>query len=155
MKKFATTTNKEIVAGIFSDKESLGKAFLDLKKSGYSAEEINVVMSRDTKLQYFGKDENRLSFDGAKNTRLNLWNSDSGLVAAGPIISTLKSAYMSEKAAIRAALIGAGIPVEQATKCNDGLKNGKILLTVNPKNDDELEYISYKWNQYSAEEVYS
>lgn len=156
MEKFATTTNKEMLAGIFNNKESATKALIDLKKSGYSPDEINVVMSKDTQLQFFRKDEKRLSFDEINPGHLNLWISRSDLVGAGPMISTLNgSGDIGEKAGIRAALIGSGIPVEQATKCNEGLKNGKILLTINPKNEDDLEFISYKWNQYRAEEVYS
>ena len=155
MEKCSFTTNKEILAGIFNNEESASKALIDLKKSGYSPEEINVVMSRETKIQLFGNTDHSFYF-GIKNGHLNLWSSETGMVGTGPMLATLnESGFLSQTTGVRAALIGAGITLEQAQKCNEGLKNGKILLTVNPKTEDDLEYISYKWNQYHAEEVYS
>jgi hypothetical protein len=155
MNKSSFTTNKEILAGIFNNEESASKALIDLKKSGYSPEEINVVMSKETKIQLFGNADHSFYF-GLKNGHLNLWISDTGMVGSGPMLATLnESGFLSQTTGVRAALIGAGISLEQARRCNEGLKNGKILLTVNPKTEDDLEYISYKWNQYRAEEVYS
>lgn len=151
MEKFSNTTNREILAGIFTNEESATKALNDLKKSGYSTDEINVVMSKDTKTKYLGKPK---TFDG-KRSGLS-WTTKSELAGFGPMLNALDGfGHMSEKAGIRAALIVAGIPVEQAGRCNESLKNGKILLTINPKNEHDFDYISYKWNQYRAEEVYS
>ena len=155
MEKSSFSTNKELLAGIFNNEESASKALIDLKKSGYSPEEINVVMSKETKNQLFGNTDHSFYF-GLKNGHINLWSYETGMVGTGPMLATLnESGFLSQTTGVRAALIGAGIPLEQAQKCNEGLKNGKILLTVNPKNEDDLEYISYKWNQYHAEEVYS
>lgn len=153
MERFSTTTNREILAGIFTNEESATKALNDLKKSGYSTDEINVVMSKDTKTKYLGK---RKTFDRKQRGLLNAWTTKAELAGFGPMLSALDGlGHMSEKAGIRAALICAGIPAEQAGRCNEGLKNGKILLTINPKNEHDFDYISYKWNKYRAEEVYS
>ncbi len=155
MVEFPFSTNKEIIAGIFNNEESALKALIDLRKSGYSPEEINVVMSRETRNQLFGNSDHSFYF-GLRNGHISLWSSETGMVGTGPMLATLdESGFLSQTTGVRAALIGAGIPMEQAQKCNESLKNGKILLTVNPKNEDDLEYISYKWNQYHAEEVYS
>lgn len=155
MGEFPFRTSKEIIAGIFNNEESASKALIDLKKCGYSPEEINVVMSRETQMQLFGNADHSLYF-GLKNGHINLWNSETGMVGTGPMLATLdESGYLSQTTGVRAALIGAGIPLAQAQKCNEGLKNGKILLTVNPKTEDDIEYISCKWNQYRAEEIYS
>ena len=153
MKNIAPNSTKEILAGIFSNKESASKAFFDLKRSGYETDEISIVMSKDAKAEYFGKDQIKIR-GISQSLPLPTWTS-SGLSGSGPMRATLDAtAPMNQKGALRAILIGAGMAVEQASRCNDGLKRGKILLAITPKNADDLEFFSYKWNQFKAEEVY-
>ena len=53
MQTTGTQSDKgNLATGLFSDRESAERAYEDLSSRGYSSEDINVVMSDDTRVKY-------------------------------------------------------------------------------------------------------
>ena len=54
-----TSTEREsgIMTGLFTDKESTESAYQALRDRGYSEDEINVMMSDETRNKYYGDGE--------------------------------------------------------------------------------------------------
>src|SRR4051812_24302246 len=50
----ATGTDRQWLTGLFTDKDSSENAYRSLRERGYSDEEINVMMSDDTRKRYYG-----------------------------------------------------------------------------------------------------
>jgi len=46
------------------------------------------------------------------------------------------------------ALIGAGIPEEHAKKYENDVKNGRIVMGVNPRTQEDANYFSNEWKNY-------
>src|ERR1035437_4508154 len=59
MENQATTTRQEpgILTGLFSDKESSESAYKSLRDRGYSDDDINVIMSDETRKKYYANDD--------------------------------------------------------------------------------------------------
>src|ERR1700737_2587428 len=49
--------NKKMITGMFRDRESAERAFHSLEEKGYTKDEINLIMSDDTRKKYFSEEE--------------------------------------------------------------------------------------------------
>ena len=45
-----------LITGLFKDRDSAENAYKSVTDMGYSSDEINVVMSEETRKKYYGKD---------------------------------------------------------------------------------------------------
>jgi hypothetical protein len=52
------------------------------------------------------------------------------------------------------ALIGSGIPEDRAKRYEEGIKNGRIVMGVHPRNDEDADYFEREWRNNKAQEVY-
>ena len=52
------------------------------------------------------------------------------------------------------ALIGSGIPEERAKVYESGVKDGGIVMGVNPRNKEDADYFEDDWRKNKGEEVY-
>jgi hypothetical protein len=53
------------------------------------------------------------------------------------------------------ALIGSGIPEDRAREYEEGVKNGGIVMGVNPRSDDDATYFENEWRStHRGESVY-
>lgn len=171
--------NERLLVGLFRDKENAEKAYNDLRDMGYSADEINVVMTNDTRKRYYS-DKDRESNSEMGNKALegtgagaaiggiaggiagaiaavgtNLLIPGLGLVVLGPLAAGLAGAGAGGiTGGIIGALIGAGIPEEKARIYNEALENGSILLSVNPHNGNDVEKLTRKWTGYQGDVHY-
>lgn len=172
------TEKRSMLTGMFTDKDSSEGAYKSLKDRGYTDEEINVMMSDDTRKKYYG--------DGAVETELgskategsgiggaiggtlgaviagiaalgtNLVLPGLGLVVWGPLAAALAGAGAGGlTGGIVGALIGSGIPEERAKVYEEGIKNGGTVFGVQPKNDEDAEYFENEWkNNHRGQDVY-
>ena len=165
-----------IVTGMFNDPESAEKAYKTLHERGYKTEDINVVMSDETKKKHFeqkGPTEigtKALSGAGTGSAiggtlgaiagavaaiGTTLMIPGLGLVIAGPVAAALAGAGAGSIAGgAIGALVGSGIPEARAKVYETGLKNGKVVLAVKPRNTDDANYIENQWRTHQAEEIY-
>jgi len=78
------------------------------------------------------------------------------LIAAGPILALLNGAAVgAATGGLTGALVGYGIPEEHARLYEEDIKNGRAVMGVRPRNDEDAEYFENNWrNDYRGEHVY-
>jgi hypothetical protein len=165
------------VTALFADREEAERGFQALTERGYSADDINVVMSEETQKKYFvsGK-QTELGTKAAKGAGIggaiggtvgaiaaaiaavgtSLAIPGLGLVVAGPIAAALAGAGAGGvTGGIVGALIGAGIPEERVKHYEEGIRSGGILLGVQPRTEEDAVYFERAWSKAGGRHVYS
>jgi hypothetical protein len=168
---------KGMLTGMFRDRRSTENAYNSIHERGYTEDEINLVMSKDTHEKYFSEDmeETELGNKAAAGSGAGSAIGGTigavagviaaigtsvvipglGLVVAGPIAAGLAGAGASGLAGgIIGALIGWGIPKERAKIYESGIKDGHIVLGVKPKNEEDAEYFERTWHENDAREIH-
>ena len=172
----SATGRSRMVTGLFRDRESAERAYGSITTRGYSNDDVNLLMSDETRDKHFvdGKETElgnkalegagtgaaiggtvgaTLAAIAAIGTTLAL--PGLGLLVAGPIAAGLAGAGAGgATGGIIGALVGAGIPEERVKHYEQGLKEGGILLGVTPRSDEDAEYFEREWKGYRGEEVY-
>jgi len=167
-----------MLTGMFTDKESSEGAYKSLRDRGYSDDEINVLMSDETRNKYYGDDagDSELgskALEGAGTGSAiggtlgaiiagiaalgtNLFLPGLGLVVWGPLAAALAGAGAGGlTGGLVGALIGAGIPEERAKAYEEGIKGGGTVVGVTPKSDEDAEYFENNWKtNYNGQHVY-
>jgi uncharacterized protein (TIGR02271 family) len=168
-----------MVTGLFKDKESAERAYNTLAERGYSRDEINVIMSDETRQKYYpeGHDSADSDFDSkalegvgagsaiggtagaiigaiaAIGTSIAL--PGLGLVVAGPIAGALIGAGAGgATGGIIGGLVGSGIPEDRAREYEEGVKEGGILLGFKARDDKDAAHFESDWNTNQVEGVY-
>lgn len=173
----SATGRSKMVTGLFRDRESAERAYDSVTTRGYSENDVNLLMSDETRKKHFTADGREtelgnkalegagtgaaiggtvgatLAAIAAIGTTLAL--PGLGLLVAGPIAAALAGAGAGgATGGIIGALIGAGIPEERVKHYEQGLKEGGILLGVTPRTDEDAEYFEKEWKNSRGEEVY-
>lgn len=165
-----TNTKDPLVTGLFPDRDSAEHAYRELSARGYSQDDVNLVMSDETRQRYFSGDQavktdlHTKATEGAGigagiggtlgaiaaavaavGTSIAL--PGLGLVIAGPLAAALVGAGAGGAAGgLLGALIGMGIPEETVEHYEQGIKNGGILMGVKPKSEADKEHFSTRWS---------
>ena len=173
----STTKRSRMVTGLFRDRESAERAYGSVTSRGYSNDDVNLLMSEETRDKHFTADgrETELgnkALEGAGTgaaiggtigatiaaiaaigTTLAL--PGIGLLVAGPIAAGLAGAGAGgATGGLIGALIGAGIPEERVKHYEKGIKEGGIVMGVEPRSDEDAEYFEREWKNHRGEEVY-
>src|SRR5687767_33890 len=166
-----------ILTGMFRDRESTEGAYQSLRDRGYSDDEINVLMSDETRDKYYSDgdsvlDDNKalegMGTGGAIGGTLgaiiggiaaigtNVILPGLGLVVWGPIAAALAGAGAgAATGGLVGALIGWGIPEEHAKHYETGIREGGTVLGVNPRTPEDADYFENEWRtNYRGEHVY-
>ncbi|PYS91573.1 MAG: hypothetical protein DMF62_02245 [Acidobacteria bacterium] len=175
------TRSKEetgMLTGMFRDRENTENAYRSLKERGYTDDEINVLMSEDTRNRYWGDDADNSELGnkalegtgaggaiggtlgailgGVAAIGTNLVIPGLGLVVAGPIAAALAGAGAGAlTGGLAGALIGWGIPEERAKFYEGGIREGGTVLGVRPRTDEDADYFENEWrDNYNGEHIY-
>jgi len=164
-----------MVTGMFSDRDSAERAYNSLHDRGYTKDDINLLMSDDTRKKHFRNDDTEIGTKAAEGAGkgsaiggavgaiagviaaigTSLVIPGLGLVIAGPIAAGLAGAGAGGiTGGLIGALVGSGIPEERAKIYEEGVKNGKIVVGVHPRNDEDATYFENDWRTNKGEEVY-
>lgn len=171
------TKRSRMVTGLFRDRDSAEKAYGSLTTRGYTKDDVNLIMSDETRKKHFTDDGREteignkalegagtgaaiggtigatLAAIAAIGTTLAL--PGLGLLIAGPIAAGLAGAGAGgATGGIIGALVGAGIPEERVKRYEEGLKSGGIVMGVTPRSDDDALYFEEEWKRNRAEDVY-
>jgi hypothetical protein len=171
------TNQKRVMTGMFPDRDSAVNAYNALSDKGYSTDDINVVMSEDTRKTHFaddgiGREIGNKAAEGlgagsaiggtigaiagivaAIGTSLVI--PGLGLVIAGPLAAGLAGAGAGGIAGgLIGALVGWGIPEERAKIYESGIKNGNVVIGVNPRNDEDANYFEETWRTNKGQEIH-
>jgi hypothetical protein len=166
-----------VVTGMFKDRESAERAYQSVTARGYNKDDVNLLMSDDTRKKHFSSDEQANTELGNKALEGAGAGSAIGgtvgailalvaaagtlaipglnIVAAGPIVAALTGAGAGGLAGgLIGALVGWGIPEERAKVYESGLKEGGIVMGVNPRTDEDAEYFEQEWKNNRGEQIY-
>lgn len=177
MGETTATKRSGMVTGLFNDRESAERAYGSLEQRGYSKDDVNLVMSDETRKKHFQVD-NRETELGSKalegagtgamiggtvgatlaaiaaiGTTLAL--PGLGLLIAGPLAAGIAGAGAGgATGGLIGLLVGAGIPEERVKDYEEGIKKGGILMGVTPRNAEDAEYFEQDWKKNSGQSVY-
>lgn len=169
--------NSTYVTGLFPDRDSAERAYQGVVDRGYKTDDINLVMSDETRKRHFGNDDGRTTELGNKAAEgagvgagiggtvgavaaaiaavgTTLVLPGLGLVIAGPIAAALAGAGAGGAAgSLVGALIGWNIPEERVKQYESGIQAGGILMGVKPRSADDAEYLEDHWRNASGAAV--
>lgn len=169
------TNNSNLVTGMFSDRTSAERAYDALHQRGYTKDDINLVMSDDTRKKHFGDHDTELgnkAMEGAGTGSAiggtvgaigaaiaaigtSLLIPGLGLVVAGPIAAALAGAGAGGlTGGIIGALVGSGIPKERAEVYEKGIKDGHIVMGVKTHNAEDADYLENDWRTNQVAEIH-
>src|SRR5580765_3855883 len=169
--------NEHLATRLFTDRKSAEQQYEALVACGYSAKDVNVVMTEEGRKRHFG--------DGAVKTELGNKALEGagvgggigavaggtlaaiavaatvalpgiGLIVAGPIAAALAGAGAGAVAGgAIGALVGSGIPEERVKEYESGLKEGGIVMGVTPRTPEDRAYFDREWGGDHADTVSS
>lgn len=171
------TKERPLITGLFPDRDSAEKGYSSLADRGYTAKDVNLVMSEDTKKRHFTNagTETELGSKAAEGAGVggaiggtvgaiaaavaavgsNLVIPGLGLVIAGPLAAALAGAGAgAATGGVVGAFVGWNIPEERVKTYDDGIKKGGILMGVRPRNDEDADYVQRAWRDSSAQNIY-
>ena len=164
------------MTGMFRDRNSAERAYGALHERGYSKDDVNLLMSDETRKTHFGNHsaDSELgdkAMEGAGvgsaiggtagavigaiaaiGTSVAL--PGLGLIIAGPLAAALAGAGAGGlTGGLVGALVGSGIPEEHAAEYEQGIKNGGIVMGVKPRNAEDAKYFQDQFRASNADRV--
>jgi hypothetical protein len=161
---------------MFNDRESAERAYQSVTNRGYNTEDVNLLMSDDTRKKHFSSQDGTETELGNKALEGAGAGSAIGgtvgaiiavvaaaatlaipglnIVAAGPVVAALTGAGAGGLAGgLIGALVGWGIPEDRAKAYESGIKKGGIVMGVNPRTDEDAEYFAREWKNNRGEQI--
>ena len=169
------------LTGMFRDRESAERAYTSLSERGYTKDDVDVVMSDDTRKTHFDSADTVMTGETELGTKAmegagtgsaiggtlgaiagavaaigtSLLIPGLGLVVAGPVAAALAGAGAGGlTGGLIGGLIGHGIPEERAKVYEQGVKEGGIVMGVKARNDEDADYFENEWRNSRGEEIY-
>lgn len=156
------------MTAMFETRNEAEKAYDSLISHGFSKDDVNLVMSDETRKRHFDSDSDehhdsalgdKAMEDAGKGSAIggtlgaigaaiaaigtSLALPGLGLVIAGPLAAAFAGAGIGGLAGgLVGALVGSGVPEETAKAYESGLKGGSIVVGVQPRNDADVQYLS-------------
>ena len=166
-----------LLTGTFRDRESAERAYGSLSQRGYTKDDVNVLMSDDTRKRHFASDDAHQTELGSKAAEGAATGAavggvtgaiagvllaagtialpGIGLVIAGPLAAGLAGLGAGGAAGgLIGALVGAGIQEERAKLYESDVKNGGIVMGVRPRSDEDAAHFEQEWRTYRGENIY-
>lgn len=174
-KQFNETTNSSLLTGTFKDRASAESAYSSLASRGYSKDDVNLMMSDDTRNKHFADEDTALgtkAMEGAGTggaiggtigavlaaiaaVGTSIAIPGLGLIVAGPLAAALAGAGAGGlTGGVIGALVGAGIPEERAKLYDQDIKDGGIVMGVSPRNPEDATYLEQEWKKNSGQNIY-
>jgi hypothetical protein len=164
-----------IMTGLFRDRESAERAYRTLGERGYGKDDVNLLMSDETRKKYFADRDTEIgtkawedagkgaAIGGAVGATLaalaaigtTLALPGLGLLIAGPIAAAFAGAGAGAvTGGLVGALVGYGIPEERAKLYEQGIKDGGIVMGVSPRTPEDADYLENDWRTNRGEALY-
>lgn len=171
----AAPQRSPIMTGLFRDRESAERAYGSLSSRGYGKDDVNLLMSDETRKKYFADGDTELGTkaweDAGKGAAIGggvgatlaaiaaigttLALPGLGLLIAGPIAAALAGGGAGAlTGGLIGAMVGHGIPEEHAKQYEQGIKDGGIVMGVNPRTPEDADYFENEWRSNRAESLY-
>ena len=173
------SNTRPLVTGIFPDRNSAEAAYSAAEARGYTANDMNLAMSDDTRKSHFtgtsaGK-ETELGNKAAEGAGIGgaiggtigaiaaavaavgttIALPGLGLVIAGPIAAAVAGAGAgAASGGLIGALVGWNMPEERVKEYEEGMKKGGILMGLRTRDDADAEHLENAWKSNRGQHVY-
>ncbi len=169
-------SNKKFLTGMFRDRDTAERAYNGLSERGYTKDDVNLIMSDETRKRHFSKNDDtkigNKAKEGAETGTIiggvvgtaagiiaaigtSILIPGLGVIIAGPIVAGLAGAGAGGiTGGLIGALVGAGIPEDRAKLYEKGVKDGGIVVGVHPRNDEDAQFFENDWRSNKGEEIY-
>lgn len=164
----------DYVSRVFRDRESADRAYNELAERGYTKDDVNVLMSDETRDRYFTNSNvdtdlgDKVAENAGKGSLIgggigatvgalaaigsNILLPGLGLVVAGPLAAGLAGAGAgAATGGLIGALTGAGVPEDEANRYSNDIKEGGIYMGYKPRNEEDARYTYDRWHSDSRE----
>ncbi len=173
------SNTRPLVTGLFPDRNSAEAAYTAAEARGYTANDMNLAMSDDTRKTYFtGTTAGKETELGNKATEgagiggaiggtigaiaaavaavgTTIALPGLGLVIAGPIAAAIAGAGAGAAGGgLIGALVGWSMPEERVKEYEEGMKNGGILMGLRTKDDADAKHLESAWKSNRGQHVY-
>lgn len=172
-----STGQSRMVTGLFNDRDSAERAYQSLIARGYSNDEANVIMSDQTRDNFYPAGSEHTSAladktleDAGKGAAIggtlgaiiagiaaigtSIVLPGLGLIVAGPLAAALMGAGAGGlTGGLIGALVGHGIPEEHAAEYESGIKNGGVFMGVNARNEEDERYFHNEFSNSGGSHV--
>ncbi len=171
------STDRPLMTGLFPDRDSAELGYNALTERGYSKDDVDLVMSEDTKKRHFvnAGTETELGNKAAEGAGVggaiggtlgaiaaavaavgtSLVLPGLGLVIAGPLAAAVAGAGAgAATGGIIGALVGWNLPEERVKRYDQAIKEGGILMGVRPRTDEDASYLENNWKTARAQDIY-
>ncbi|MGM9482796.1 hypothetical protein ACS5PN_16500 [Roseateles sp. NT4] len=172
-----TTNDRRLVTGLFPDRASAEAAYDSASQRGYSNDDVDVVMSDETRKRHFvpAGTETELGNKAAEGAGIggaiggtlgaiaaavaaigtSIAIPGLGLVVAGPLAAAIAGAGAgAASGGLVGALVGWSMPEERVKHYEEGIKKGGILMGVRAKSDEDAEHFERNWTEAKGQHVY-
>jgi hypothetical protein len=165
-----------MVTGLFYDRDSAERAYQAISDRGYDTNDLNLLMSDETRRKLFPGDTSdgpttELGNKAAEGAGIggavggtmgatlgalivagtSIVLPGLGLVIAGPLAAAAAGAATG---GLIGALIGWGMPEEHVRRYESGLKEGGILMGVKPRSEEDALHVEEQWRRHSGQQIY-
>ena len=173
------SNTRPLVTGLFPDRTSAEAAYTAAEARGYTADDMNLAMSDDTRKTHFtgttaGK-ETELGNKAAEGAGVggaiggtlgaiaaavaavgtSIALPGLGLVIAGPLAAAIAGAGAgAASGGLIGALVGWNMPEERVKEYEEGMKNGGILMGLRTRDDADAEHLEGAWRTNRGQHVY-
>jgi hypothetical protein len=175
----ANPENSSIVTGLFTDRDNAERAYESIAARGYDKDDVNVVMSDETRDKHFSNGNGATTELGSKAAEgagvggaiggtlgaiaaavatvgTSLAIPGLGIVIAGPLAAGLAGAGAGGAAGgLVGALVGWGIPEERVKRYESGIKDGGILMGVKARSNEDATYFREQWERNNGTDIYA
>lgn len=168
------------VTGFYNTPDEADRAYQELStRHGYASDEIDVLMSDETRRRHFGDVEPGQEFSGGTKAAEGLGKGSAiggtvgaalgalfavgsslvipgiGLVVAGPIAAALAGAGAGgATGGLIGALIGAGIPEDRAKVYERGLNQGGVVIGTRARDEQHAAELERDFTTYGGRDIY-
>jgi hypothetical protein len=168
--------DRTLVTGLFRDRASAERAYDSLTLRGYRADDVDIVMSDETRRRQFGDGSNsELGVKAAQGAGVGgaiggavgaiaaifavVGSSVSvpglGIVVAGPVAAALAGAGAGAAAGgVLRALAAIGVPEDRAVHYEQGIRSGSILMSLKVRDTDDADHVVDDWIANEGQYVY-
>jgi len=165
------------MTGMFRDRSSAEKAYESLHSRGYSKDDVNLLMSDETRKTHFGDETAHTELGDKAMEGAGVGSAIGGtagavigaiaaigtsvalpglgLIIAGPLAAALAGAGAGGlTGGLVGALVGSGIPEEHAAEYESGIKDGGIVMGVKPRNEEDAKYFEDEFRRNNGDKIY-
>ena len=166
-----------MMTGMFRDRDSAEKAYQSLHSRGYGKDDVNLLMSDETRKTHFGDDARQTELGDKAMEGAGVGSAIGGtagaiigaiaaigtsvalpglgLIIAGPLAAALAGAGAGGlTGGLVGALVGSGIPEEHAAEYESGIRDGGIVMGVKPRNADDAKYFEDEFRRNNGDKIY-